>query len=361
MTESIFPIHRLDRKHVHWEKFLYNLTPVEKVDGIWFKREDKFHPLGYGNINGTKCRQCIWLIYEQAFKKGKYGVIHGAVSGSPQHPMVATICRHYGLRVIDIVGTKEIEGHKTLEIAKNMGAEFIFSNVGYAKTLESKARELQRSKYTDMFHMETNITVNHETNAPELVEAFHEVGMHQVTNLPTSIDTLIIPAGSCNSVTSVLYGIAKFRPKNIKKIILIGVGNFGSKHPEYIRNRLNVIGKVSEIDMDEVFDYRFFKQDEKPSSLFMINNPDYTIEHYDAQGGCREFTCKHCVKIEDNHVENGYSTYNDLVFAQHGEIVFHPRYEAKMWNFMMHHPHIFDKYMNERSCVWIIGGSVDQN
>ena len=37
-----------------------NLTPVEKYDGIYFKRDDLFCP--YGDVNGGKVRQTIELI-----------------------------------------------------------------------------------------------------------------------------------------------------------------------------------------------------------------------------------------------------------------------------------------------------------
>ena len=39
------------------EDHLLDLTPVENIGGMWWKREDKFAPLGYGGINGSKLRQ----------------------------------------------------------------------------------------------------------------------------------------------------------------------------------------------------------------------------------------------------------------------------------------------------------------
>jgi len=57
-------------------------TPVEKIGALWFKREDKFVPLGYGGINGSK-RVCVWLISE-AVKKGAAGVVHRALTGTQQ-------------------------------------------------------------------------------------------------------------------------------------------------------------------------------------------------------------------------------------------------------------------------------------
>ena len=61
---TIFQTLSLDRSQIHWEEQLLELTPVEEVGGVWFKREDYFAPLGYSGINGSKLRQCIYLIDE---------------------------------------------------------------------------------------------------------------------------------------------------------------------------------------------------------------------------------------------------------------------------------------------------------
>ena len=37
-------------------------TPVELVDNIWFKREDKYAPYGDDFISGGKIRQCRDLV-----------------------------------------------------------------------------------------------------------------------------------------------------------------------------------------------------------------------------------------------------------------------------------------------------------
>lgn len=317
-----------------WHQHLYDLTPVEKVGHMWFKREDFFAPLGPNSINGTKCRQCIWLIHEKAVKEGKTGVVHGAVSGSPQHPMVAAICNHYGLKDIDVTGTQTIINYPMLEMAQKFGAEFVVSNVGYAKTLEAKAEGLVTP---ELFHLETNITV---TGEAEYIAKFHSVSAFQVSNIPDEVDTLIISAGSCNSIVSVLHGLA-LNPRNIKRVVMIGVGNLGSNNPIYVRDRLVTIGKVHSYDPDFIFDFSFI------NSLY---KKDIQIEHFDAQNGCGEKSCSYC--------KDGYSTYNELVEAQYENIDFHPRYESKAWNFMLDHSHLFAHINKSKSMFWIIGGKV---
>ena len=51
MSGSIFPEYTLDIKRLRWHQYLGVLTPWQLHDGLWFKREDYFAPLGYGGPN----------------------------------------------------------------------------------------------------------------------------------------------------------------------------------------------------------------------------------------------------------------------------------------------------------------------
>jgi hypothetical protein len=333
LIDTTFKIWSLDRERIHWEDHILDLSPVQEVDGVCFKREDFFAPLGYGNINGSKLRQCIWLIDKFVKSHPKpVGVVQGAVTGSPQHPMVATICKHYGLKSIHTVGSPDIEKYKNLKLALDMGATFEVCNVGYAKTLEAKARAIADQK-KGYFFLETNITVDHEKNPADRVEAFHAVGAEQARNIPDHIDTIILPAGSCNSATSVLYGIAKYRPKNLKRIVLFGIGNYGSKDPDYIRRRLNVIGHVAGIDFDQIYEYPW-GSDGLPFTF--EDTSRIIIQHHDLNG-------------------SGYCEYNDLMPYTHASIAMHPRYEGKIWNYMRDNTKVFKTLLNNKTMFWIVG------
>lgn len=331
MDNSIFEVQSLNRDIIRWEEHVKDMSPVEQVGDVWLKREDKFAPLGYGNINGSKLRVCIWLISEY-YKNNRAGVIQGAVTGSPQHPMVAIVCKHFGLNSVHVIGTGDTEKHKNLAIAKAYGATFEMCKVGYAKTLEATAYKLAEEKYPGYFVLETNITVNENRNSPSRVEQFHDVGASQVDNMPDHIETLIVPAGSCNSVTSVLYGIARKRPKNLKRILLMGIGNYGSKDPDYIRRRLEYLSSAQKNNLD-VFDFPFHKGEGLP---FTSDDFPYIIEHYNLNG-------------------SGYCEYNDLMPYHYHGVDFHPRYEGKIWNYMKDNSAVFDKYMNDKTMFWIVG------
>lgn len=332
--DTIFNTKSLERSLVKWEDYLDILTPVEKIGEYWFKREDKFAPLGYGNINGTKLRQLIWLINKYVKNNedlgNKLGIISGAISGSPQHPMVGAVAKHYKIPSINFVGTKNIEKSKNLFLAKNFGVEFYFSKIAYAKNLEIKSFQLKKNLYNDYFVLETNITVKEKINTEEMIENFHLVSSSQIKNLPENIENLFIPCGSCNSVVSILYGIAQFKPKNLKNIILFGIGSYGSKEPSYIIKRLSIIEKIYGKNINNLFNYDFVNEKE--------NNKEstYNVKYYNLNG-------------------IGFCKYSDLMNYEYNGIIFHPRYEGKIFKYIEINKNIFLPYLNKNTCFWIIG------
>jgi len=333
MSESIFNTTSLDRSVIHWEDHIYDLSPVEKCGPIWLKREDKFAPLGYGNINGSKLRVCIWLI-SNAIASGAKGVIHGAVTGSPQHPMVATICKHYGVPCIDVVGTDDFVNHRNLAIAKSMGAQFVPCKVGYAKTLEATAYRLQREQHPDYFVLETNITVTERRSGVDRIKNFHAVGGAQAANIPEHISTLILPAGSCNSAVGALYGIAHRRAqsqlKNLRTVVLMGIGNYGSKDPDFIRRRLSLI------EAGDVFNWPWATDSTLPLGP---DTDKIDVHHYDLNG-------------------SGYCAYSDQMPFNFFGVELHPRYEGKIFNYLNDDWPKFGHLFNNSTCFWIVGGPV---
>lgn len=304
---TIFPSSTIDRAEVKLEEHIYALTPVEDR-GIFFKREDYFAPLGYGGVNGSKLRQLIWLIHNYTRSTlNPSGVISGAVSGSPQHVMAAIVCKHYGLKYIGIVGAKTLEGKPGLKLAVKHGAELVLSPVGYAKTLESTALKMIKNVYPRYFFLETNIVVNKQTNSVERVKAFHSIGGRQVRNIPDHIEDLIIPCGSATSTISILYGLNEHGYKNLKRIILMGIGNVGSNDLDFIFRRLALMG----VKLREHIE----------------------IVHYNLNG-------------------TGFCKYEDLMPFIYEGIHFHPRYEGKCIKYLYER---HKEHFNNKTLFWIVG------
>jgi hypothetical protein len=329
MPETIFENVGFDRSVVKWEEHLYDLTPVEKHGAVWFKREDKFAPLGYGSINGSKLRQCIWLIRGFVTEKQAKGIVSGSVVGSPQHPMIAAICKHYGIGCLIATPAARIEDHEYLTMARDWGAKFYRTKIGYAKALQATALKLSK-RLSRHELLETNITVDERLNSAHRIAAFHEVGSYQVTNLPEHIETIIIPAGSCNSVVSVLTGIIRFKPKNLKRVIMMGIGNYGSKKPQHVQQRLKIVGSIMGFEPDEFFSYAWSAE---------RNSLSIDIMHHDLNG-------------------SGFCSYADLMPFQENGISFHPRYEGKVMNYMHDNPDLFGTFQDDKTLFWIIGSGV---
>jgi 1-aminocyclopropane-1-carboxylate deaminase/D-cysteine desulfhydrase-like pyridoxal-dependent ACC family enzyme len=277
-----------------WHDAIYDLTPVEKIGDIWFKREDKFSPDEMHN--GSKFRQLIWLFSRKSFP----GVASGAVTGSPQLPMTAACAKHYGMKCVQFSGAR-----KNMALAgEKLGAKTILVNPGYAPLLNKRAKDYAESH--GWLRIETNITV---TTSDANIEAFHRVGSEQVRNLPEQMETLIIPAGSRNSAVSILYGLHRFPPKNLKKIILMHINKNLAKHEKEMWQRLKACG---------------------------VGALPYQLETHDV-------------------FANDYTTYEKLMPFTYKHLVTHPRYEGKCWNFITDNPTAFRPYMNDKTLFWIVG------
>lgn len=337
--DTIFNTLSIDRNDIHWEDYLFELTPVEKVGDLYFKREDKFAPLGYGGINGSKLRQCIWLTSEYVKNNPNHiGVISGTSVKSPQLPMGSAIAEHYGLNSIHVIGaTKPAIAHKHENVAMATWFKakfFVNPQIAYNPVLQRKVKEiLQKDEdLREYFYLEYGITLDHKINPPERVEQFHYVGSEQVRNIPDHIENLIVPAGSCNSCTSILYGISRFRPKNLKNIHLIGIGP--NKIP-FIEERLDIIKQQSGVDT-KIFNRHYMHNkdlEEKYSNNLFEEESIYNLYHYDL----------HTTKYVDYQEEMPY---------YYEGIELHPTYEGKVATYVNEK---LPELWNEKSCFWIVG------
>ena len=277
-----------------WQETIYDLTPVEPIGDVWFKRDDLFSPDGVHN--GSKFRQLIWLFSRRQFP----GVVSGAVTGSPQLPMVAACAKHYGMKCVQFTGAL-----KNMALAgEKLGAETILVNPGYGPLLNRRAKDYAAAH--GWLRIETNITV---TTSDADIEAFHRVGSEQVRNLPDHMETLIVPAGSRNSAVSILYGLYRYPPKSLKRIIFMHINKNLAKHEKEMWARLKACG---------------------------VCDVGYDIETYDV-------------------FANGYTNYEKLMPFSYGSLAMHPRYEGKCWSYINDHPEAFRPYLNDKTLFWIVG------
>lgn len=303
---------------------MMDLTPVEFHEGMWFKREDKYAPMGYGNINGSKLRQCVYLIDKWHKEGGLQGVASGSVSQSPQHAFIATVCAHYGVRSYIVSGAQKPYEHKYLRMALEQGAQVTSSRVGYAQACGAQARKATE-RWEGFRYLETNITLDHRKHPGEDLYGFHAVGANQVRNLPADVETLIIPCGSCNSVTSIFLGLILYPLVTLKRIVLLGIGNMGSKDILYVRTRLRALLKGA--GGDDLFDWDFGLGD---------GGAAHQLEYHNLNG-------------------EGFCTYQMEMHERIAGITFHPRYEGKCIRYLKE---FLPEHLNPKTCFWIVGSDI---
>lgn len=371
--KTIFPYQTLDRSLMKWEDFLYTFTPCELVANpetnqkVWFKREDYFAPLsnyenGKQGINGSKLRQAIWLLQQHILEGGSPDIVHGTVMGSPQSPMATAVSRHFGGKTTTILGaTKPNTCLKAemVEMSAWFGSEFNFVGSGYNTVIQPRCKQLLEVTKPDAYYLEYGITLDHTKHSSARLAAFHALGGHQVQNIPDHITDLIIPAGSCNSCTSIFTGLAMYPKPNLKNIWLVGIG---PNRLKFIEERLDIIGK--ELNLPHIRnwlrDYRdnpdFGNQGTRVSSTNLM---EMLKSGASRQSGKTEmlqaqvdyaFPC-FTVHHWDLHTTN-WVRYSDLMDYQWGDIELHPRYEGKVMRFIQERA---PELLNENTLFWIVG------
>lgn len=306
MSDSIFTTFSTDREFIHWEDYLGTFTPWENHQGLWFKREDYFAPLGYGGPNGSKLRQLIWYI--NRYREGKTHILTGASIQSPQLSMSAIVGHHYGLPAREVVYSRPdtILRHDNPAIAHGFGAVFEYASCPYNPVIQRQVESLRKES---SLVVEYGITVPHDKYDAETVRKFHEVGAHQVTNIPDTVERLVAPAGSCNSLTSIILGLSR-DPKNVNELFTLGIG---PNKISWMKDRLNYIG----VDCD---------------------NLPFRWVHYSLH-------------------DSGYSVYSDKFNGESFDgINFHPTYEAKMWRWLRENNGI---QKDNKTAFWIVGSAPD--
>ena len=327
---TIFDKLSLNRDIVKWEDYLYALTPVEKHEGIYVKREDKFATLGYGGINGSKLRQAIWIFHRFVSQNPNFThMFSGTSVKSPQLPMGSAVALHYGKESMHVLGATKPETaikREMVEMATWFTAKFDIINIGYNHNLQNRVKHIMKNGFDNDFYLEYGITT---TENDKMIEAFHRIGAEQVRNIPDDVETLILPAGSCNSTTSILYGIHLFKPKSLKKVYLIGIGPNKIK---FIEQRLNSISRIIGENI------KCFKRN-------FTNNPELNIQEDEF------FDYEYELIHHDLHT-TGYVSYQDEMPFEFDNIELHPTYEGKVMTYVKDK---LPEILTEKSLFWIIG------
>jgi len=297
-----------ENKDIKFIDYMYKLTPIEqKSNKMWFKREDAFALFGINTLNGSKCRQLLYLF--DNMPKSTDIVIHSTnLNSSPQTPMCAALANHYNFKCLQVGGGTSLESMNQKELpifATLFGTKYdLTPRSGFNVVIQKRVRDLLEL-YPNSTTIERDITLDHHISSNlKKIKPFHEVGAYQVKNFPDFIEDLIIPFGSANSSTSILLGINQYLPKKLKNIHLV---NVGVDKRRYMFERLSLMG----VDIS-IFETKY-------NIIFHETKMPYSKK---IKG----------LKVDD--------------------ITFHYRYEAKVYDHIQkYHPDL----INSKTLFWIIG------
>ncbi len=195
---------------------LHYLTPVQQVDGMYFKREDLYTPFGAGEVNGGKLRQCMLLV--DKIHADYEGLVTCCSIHSPQAPITAATAKAFGMRCEVLYGGTSRERLMQLPMPRlslRYGAKItIAGRCGRSTVLYYIAQNLKRIKehrdYIILYGI--NIT-EHEDVLLGAVAA-------QARNLPDEINNLVMTCGSGITAIGVLAGLKQYG-KKVKNVHLV--------------------------------------------------------------------------------------------------------------------------------------------
>lgn len=308
VTGTIFNPLTLDREWSRWEDHLYTLTPVHELEGTWFKRDDFYAPLGYGGINGGKVRQLTWLLSRL---QDCEGVLYGCSVLSDVSARLALTARHFGLPTHLVLGATHYDAavrHENIAIAVAAGAELRFIKVAYNPQLQREtARLIDTEEYRGWYRLDYGVAAADDSD-DETFEGFYALTARQVDNLPPT-RTLVIPAGSCNTAASVIYGLAKTRPAHLERLVMVAVG---PDRKAWLEGRLRRLQRITGVP---IVDYV----------------RELEVVRHDLHG-------------------TGFAKYADKMPWHHGGVDFHPTYEGKLLTFFARR-----RISLEDTTVWVVG------
>ena len=237
------------------------LTPVEKVDNYYFKRDDY---LILGKANGGKIRGCLKLA------RGSKGLTTAGSRHSIQVYVVIQVAKH--LNVPCHVHTPNGELPEKLKNEINGTIKVIQHKMGFNNVIIKRARD--DAKDNDFIYIPWGLVCE---------EAFDEV-KNQVKNIPLSVKRIIVPTGSGTTLIGILRGLEE----NDISIPVIGVyvgANPEERLDKYMpkwRERCELVKskydyktpypnpKIGEIELEPLYEAKCLDYLEKGDLLWIV-------------------------------------------------------------------------------------------
>lgn len=185
---------------------LKKTTPIEKINGIYIKRDDKFEVYG---VKGGKARSAFMLIQE-GLKKGYKKFVTAGSRFSPQCEIVSYLCQSLELENFLFMPRGQ-ETSVIKNINSNKLSTVIRTKAGYNNVICSHA--IKFAKENNYFYIPFGMECKENI----------EITKHQVLNIPKEVKRIVIPAGSAMSLISVVNGLDYYKMYD-KEILGVSVG-----------------------------------------------------------------------------------------------------------------------------------------
>ena len=227
---------------LNFNKFLEELSPVEFVDGIYLKRNDK---LSIYNVNGGKSQGAYYLVAD-ARSKGFNSVTTVGSRFSPQCNIVSDICENEGI-TCHLFMPKAKEVGKVIEaIQKRSRSVLHLIPYGYTSNLIYNAKKFcqQNDSYFIPFGMKCAENIN--------------VIARQCRNIPKNIKRIVVPIGSGVTFCGVLKGLMDLGRCDIK---VVGIYTGADSSRIFILNNLPFMNEIK-------YELRFYKPQLTPSKRY---------------------------------------------------------------------------------------------
>lgn len=190
------------------------ITPVEKINGIYLKREDYFK---FAGCNGSKVRSALYLILN-AYYRGHTTFVSIGSRFSPQCEIISNICEALNLKCYLFMPNSNEDTTVLKNIHNNKNTTLI--------------RELKQGAYTNVLVSRAKkfAELNGYYYIPFGMDCFENVCLteKQVENLPNDIKRIVVAVGSGVNFCAIANGLIKNNKTNIE-LIGICVGKDPSK------------------------------------------------------------------------------------------------------------------------------------
>ena len=271
----------------------HDITPVQQIGAMFFKRDDLYAPFGVGGVNGGKLRQCMMLI-EAALKRADWkGIMTYCSVHSPQGPITAAAARYYGLPCIVAYGGVSKYSVATMQMPRlcmSYGAKIeVVAASGRHNVLKARAEAIAEAR--------GYFVVQYGINLDDYGEVLLGAVAEQTQNIPDGLDDLYITCGSGITASGVIVGLERHE-KNVKNIHLVATA---FDRQEKVRATLRRFG----VDRDFIY-----------HDLF--HTPGFAYEK------------RQLLRV--------------------GGIKLHPNYEAKTMKYILEH-----KLNTRNALMWIVG------